>query len=654
MKKYILPLALVAVVFFFISVQAVLPHLYRNIIGVHLTKAWHLFLYLLVWLAAYFAGRTVLKVLGIRENVPGEVAVVAGVVVFANLAFAAAALRVAYGWLIKAVTVAVLIIGGGKDWVRLAKWAAAALRRWREWLEPGTAGWLFVASVFAVPMALAAAQPPIYWDALTYHLAVPYRYAENHGFVYLPHNVYASMPLGATMFYLWAMLWDGLICANACYLGVSLVVIVLTYRLARLWLEGFYAAAAAALVFFTSVFFTVMPGAHVDHFLMAFVLGGLYTYLAGDGSGPLTPARAAAIGLFWGAALAVKYTSVYVVGAFAPVLIYDLWRRKLKLAVAALAVAVMFILVAPWLVKACVERGNPFFPLFYGFFGGKDFAAWQARRLVEWQYGMGAGRGFVDYLLLPWRISVNADFSYEGFAGIYLPYLLPLAAMAIWFFRRGWKLVTFGWGFFVFWALGPQQLRFLDPGLPAFAVAAAAVLTVPESYFGAKLRAGWRLFLWVLITFTGVSYNTGAVVHTLEGYDYFAGQDRERFLAEKCGFYLAQKFINERTPRDAKVLMVFTNHTLYLRREAVYDSFFETSPFLAAAARPGACPEDLYRLARRWGVTHIHVFHMFEEKTWPYYGREAKSVFYEFLSVYGRPIYRDPLNDVYELVAGKD
>ena len=40
----------------------------------------------------------------------------------------------------------------------------------------------------------------------------------------LPYNTYSSMPLGATMFYLWGMLWDGLTCANASYFAVSLVV----------------------------------------------------------------------------------------------------------------------------------------------------------------------------------------------------------------------------------------------------------------------------------------------------------------------------------------------------------------------------------------------------------------------------------------------
>jgi 4-amino-4-deoxy-L-arabinose transferase-like glycosyltransferase len=457
------------------------------------------------------------------------------------------------------------------------------------------------------------------------------------------------MPLGATMFYLWAMLWDGLTCANASYFAVSLVVVAFVYRLARFWLPQFYAAAAAFLVFFTPVFFVVMPGAHVDHFLMLYVAAALYAYFrpgpAGDAG---RPRRALAVGIFLGAALAVKYTSIYVLGAFAPVFVYDVVRRRLRWRDVAVILAVAAAFVAPWLVKAYVERGSPLFPLFYDVLGGRDFSRLQAEHLVSWQHDIGVGRKWYDYLLLPYRISVRADFDYNYFAGIYLPYLLPLAAVAALAFRRAGRLVAFAWAFVACWSLGPQQLRFLDGGLAALAVAAAGSLAAVEGALGSVARGAWRAAVVVLIIFTALAYNVGGVFHALEGFDYLAGESREQFLETKCGFYLAQKFINENTPPDAKILMVFTNHTLYLEREAVYDSFFEASAFLLAAEN-GADAAALYELARRRGITHVHIFHMFEKKAWPSYNKRTKNVFYEFIEKYNKPVYRDPLNDVYEL-----
>lgn len=648
MKKYLLPILVAAAIVGFVVLHIVSPHLYRNLITVHLAKLWHLALFLAMWLAAYFAGRGLLRLLTKKQEVLPEVAAAAGVVIFATAALVAAACHVAYRWPVRIITLAVLA-AGMVPWLRRLRAEPGRVRRWWNELELGPAAWLVGGAVLVFPLALAAAQPPLYWDALTYHLAVPSHYAAAHGFVYLPYNIYASMPLGATMFYMWAMLWDGVICANGSYFAVSVLVLALTYRLARIWLGQFYAALASFLVFFTPVFFVVMPGAHVDHFLMLYVAAALYLYFAPRAAA--APAgRAAAVGVFLGAALSVKYTSVYALAALAPAVIYDLVRRRERLRDVALTLGVAFVFVVPWLVKAYVERGSPFFPLFYDVFGGRDFSPAQAQRLVSWQHGMGAGRGWLDYLLLPYRVSVDADFNYRSFAGIYLPYLLPLAALAAVFFRRAWKLVAFGWLYFAAWALGPQQLRFFDPGFTAMAVAAAGAVAAAEGAWGSRARNVWRAAVCAVVLFTGVSYNVGCVFQTLEGYDYLAGQGFVPFLRDKCGFYAAQEFINERTPPDAKVLMLFTNHTLYLKRAAVYDSFFEASPFLLAADAPGAEPQDLYRLARRWGVTHVHVFHMFEEDSWPYYSKRAKSVLYEFLGEYCISVYRDPLNDVYELL----
>jgi hypothetical protein len=293
-----------------------------------------------MWLAAYFAGKGVLKLLRYHPQIPPELAIAAGVIVFSLAAFGLAAVHLAYGFVVKAVVIAVLALGF-YPWVRRLRAAPTRARRWLAELEPGPAAWIFCAGLLAFPLVLAAAQPPLYWDALTYHLAVPHKYALAHGIVYLPYNTYSSMPLGATMFYLWGMLWDGLTCANASYFAASLVVVALVYRLARFWLPQFYAAAAGFLVLFSPVFFVVMPGAHVDHFLMLYVVAALYAYFlprpAGDA---MPPRRAWAVGIFLGAALAVKYTSIYVLGAFAPIFVYDLVRRRLRWRDAAVILAV--------------------------------------------------------------------------------------------------------------------------------------------------------------------------------------------------------------------------------------------------------------------------------------------------------------------------
>lgn len=647
MKRYLPLLLVAALVAGFLVWQILTPHVSPSAVTSVLARSGHLGLFLALWLATYFAGRGIIAAVRWRAAPPPpEITIALGVIVFSTAALLLAALHIAYVWAVRALVVAVLI-AGVVPWARRLGGAGERVRRWFAELDAGAAVFLIFGAFLAAPLFLAAAEPPFYWDACTYHLAVPRFYAEAHGFTYLPYNTYASMPLGATMFYLWGMLWDGYTTANACYLAVSLLAVAVAYRLARIWLNQFYAALAAALVYFTPVFFIVQPGAHVDHFVVLYGAACLYMYFQADAE--IRPwQRALMLGVFLGAALAIKYTSIWLLIAFLPVFIWDLIKRRLRFRDILITVTVAFLFVVPWLIKAYVERGNPLFPLLYGVFGGRDFTAEQAQKLVAWQHRMGAGRGLLDYLLLPFRISVQGDLDYAAFCGVYFPFLLPLALLAAVVFRRAGRLVAFAWAFFLGWALGPQQLRFLGAGLVPLAVAAAGTLSWADGPLGRKTRAGLRIALVVLVCFAAFAYNILSLNQALTGYEYMTGMPAEYFLMSNFGVYMAQKYINENTPPDAKVLMIFTNHTLYMHRPAIYDAFFEASPFLLAAEK-GADGRALYDLARRWGVSHVHIYHYFEKKAWREYTPETRQRFYDFIQRYCTPVYQDPLNDVYSL-----
>jgi hypothetical protein len=445
-----------------------------------LGKLWHLGLFLFFWVAVYAVGRGVQRAVLARAAAPPEIAVAFGVVAFVALAFILCAARLAYVWVARAFVMAAAIAGISILRAELGR----VPQRIRTWLgELGTSTFVLVAAAaaLAAPVALTAAHPPTYIDALVYHLAVPKAYAAAHGFTYLPYNAYASMPLGGSLFYLWPYLWDGLIAANASHLVATLLAASLTYRLARRWLGQFYAALAAVFVVFTPVVFISMGGAHNDHFLVLFVVAALYSYFNAAGVEQREGTRFyVSVGVFIGAALSVKYTAAAALAAFAAIFIFDLARKRLRFrdVVIMLAVAALFLL--PWLGKAYVERGNPVFPMCYDVFGGRDFTPEQARRVALWQSGMGQGRAVGDYLLLPYRISTQAGVTYEYFAGKYLPFLLPLAALGVVLFRRGGRVVAFGWVYLAAWAFGPQQLRFLDGALPALAISAAGALDAAD------------------------------------------------------------------------------------------------------------------------------------------------------------------------------
>jgi hypothetical protein len=610
-----------------------------------LAKLGHLFLWLLFWAAIYPLGRFAERVITGRRSWPPELALAAGIVTAVYLLFALCAVRLAYPWVIR-----VLVVAGaaaGFYWLR-REWGRAPgrARRWLGEVELASAALLVGVAVFALSPALTAAEPPYYWDALTYHLAVPKLYAAAHGFAYLPDNVYASMPLGATLFYLGPLLWDGLVCANASHLVATVCALGLSYRLARLRLGQFPAALAAAFVALTPTVLAVAGGAHVDNFLILFVVAALYLYCA---EGKKARREAIAVGVFLGAALATKYAAFAAVAAFLPLWVYDLWKKRLRLREVAIIVAVAAAFLVPWFGKAYVERGNPVFPLAYDVFGGRDFTAEQARRLTVWQGGMGRGRGLADYALLPYRISAEAGYTYEAFHGLYLPFLLPLAALAVAFYRRVGRFAAFGWVYLAAWALGPQQLRFLGGALPALAAAAAATVGAVEERTRGFFRGVWRAVVVAAFLVVGMLYNAPAIYDTLPGHAYLAGMGAEQFLTYRCPFYRAQLYINRELPANAKVLMVFSNQILYMERPAAYDSFIEASAFLIAAEEAEG-PDDLYRRARAEGATHVFFYRVYEAKAWPYYEPRARELFYEFLRRYGVVVYEDNENRIYELL----
>jgi hypothetical protein len=612
-------------------------------------KLAHLALFAVFWLAVYGVGRGIAYALFRKQAPPPEVSLALGVVAFVYLAFGMCAARLAYGAVVKVFVVAAAAAGlffGRREWARLP----ARLGRWVAELEVSTAALVVGGAVVVLPLALSAAHPPTFVDALVYHLAVPQAYAQAHGFTYLPYNLYASMPLGGSLFYVGPLLWDGLICANASHLVVTVAAVAVTYRLARRWLGQFFAALAALLLLLTPIVFKVVGGAQNDHFLLLFVVTFLYFYFgAAEVEGPARRRRYLASGLFLGAALAVKYVAAWALVAFLPVLTYDLIRRRTRPAEAALLLGVAVAFLGPWLLKAYVERGNPVFPLLYDVFGGRDFSADQARRLTAWQYDMGFGRGWRDYLLLPYRISVKADVFYGGFAGRYLPFVLPLAALAVAFFRRGGRLVAFAWVYLVAWAVGPQQLRFLDGAVPAFAIAAAGTLAAADEGWNAAARRLWRVLVAALVFAVALPLLIAPIFSSLPRQVYLVGMPREDFLRRWVAFYGAQEFLNRDLPDDSTVLLVHYNGTLYLERAAVYDSILEASAFLAAAEEAEE-EAELYDWVRERDVTHVHLYLPGEDLVRDSYDEATLERVRNFLARFGAVVYEDGYNRVYELI----
>lgn len=113
--------------------------------------------------------------------------------------------------------------------------------------------WLWLAAPFAGVLVLGGMLPPIEFDMLEYHLQAPKEFYCQGYVSFLPHNVYANMPLGAEMLSLLSMVflgdwWIGGLAGKTATAATTLVATFGVYA-ATLRLFGRTAATVAAIVY---------------------------------------------------------------------------------------------------------------------------------------------------------------------------------------------------------------------------------------------------------------------------------------------------------------------------------------------------------------------------------------------------------------------
>ncbi len=403
-----------------------------------------------------------------------------------------------------------------------------------EWPVLFSAGWLILVVPFLTIMMLSGMIPPEAFDVREYHLQAPKEFFQN-GFVgFLPHNVYANMPLGAQIPTLMAISlvgdWPtGVLAGKAITalfgpLGV-LAVLATGQRLAN-WSVGILAAVLyASLPWLYHVSSTGYIEGASAFFLCTTFLAGQFSRMSSGNlpsqtsqqdfpAGPLT--WAALAGFLAGAAFSCKYPNlVFVVAPAAVVVAWPQWGRFGRFCWKKLGV---FLLACGgssglWLVKNAVLTGNPVYPLLGSVFGVGD---WTSHQIARWDAAHShQGYSLAELAASTWSLTIGSNFL--------SPLILPLLALVFVLFRRwpGWLWAAVLWlfsGLALWWTLTHRIDRFWVPLLPLAAIVAAA----------AAHRSEHRIWRWVVSGFllVGLSWNLLADL-TIAGlhphYRYFAG-----------------------------------------------------------------------------------------------------------------------------------
>lgn len=451
--------------------------------------------------------------------------------------------------------------------------------------------------------------PAIGNDSLTYHLAVPKLFLKHHGFYFIPGNIFSQYPLGAEMLYSVGLHVGGDATAKGIHFAFALMVLTGMGQFSRRHLEMPTHTGLALLIFFTVP--SVFSSSHTAYSDLAFTLytfASVYAFC--NWFSRQQAVWIALCGALTGLAMSMKYA-----GLFLPFLgiLGILWacrqrriddsRQALKLL--GLYGSLVLLLGCPYYLKNWFMAGNPFYPFFYGIFGGVGWDADQARRYDLFHRTLGMGRGFLDYLMLPWNVSVHARMNSPRFDGILGPvFLLTLPFIAGLRRQPGAVkiLLVFCGLMFLFWAVSVQQIRYLIPILPFLSLLAALVVR------GYRRNKAVHAFLLVSI-FASLGYNGHHIVRHLRIIDpvpvVVGSENPDAFYERLVLPYGMFRHINTRLPEGSKVFFIYMRNLGYLCDRPYYsDAIFESHTMEKILSGSESARAVCWAM-NRMGITHI-------------------------------------------------
>ncbi|TLN08741.1 hypothetical protein FDZ74_12120, partial [bacterium] len=230
-----------------------------------------------------------------------------------------------YAWLLALIPIAVGVLLRRS----LLKWLrqATALRDlWRESDSFGRTIAVLCALLLLNALTVALA-PPLKFDALVSHLALPQAYLDAGRIQYFPWHVMSGMPQNAEMLFTWAIAMGGLPAATVLgwWIGVLAVIGLLGYFSQKLNVRAAWVGTAALLAGFSLVMLTAWG--YVDW--LALLFGFCVLVLLDRWQRKLDLLSLLLAGAFTGLAVGTKYTSGVLALGAAVALAWHIWKRRI-------------------------------------------------------------------------------------------------------------------------------------------------------------------------------------------------------------------------------------------------------------------------------------------------------------------------------------
>ena len=528
--------------------------------------------------SAYALGRRLLSTRRLRFQSFAETVSVSTGVGFGTLGTLILVLGLC-GLLYRSAVLALLLACHLVGW---SSWRSAATRlRGIDWRTRPVRRFALGAVVvlgLAAPLIWRALYPPVQFDAIMYHLPAAREFAASHRVSPLPTLRFVVFPQLNEMLFCAAML----LCDDVTAQLLELVLCALACGAMLAWARRFGPAwtGPAALVLWIAS--PAVPFLSTSAYVEIAV--ALFAILAIHGVSCWRETRDSAwlivSGLCAGFAAGTKYQGLFFVAAIPVALLSanrgrEGWRAVVSFSGAAAAAAL------PWYARNLIAARSPVWPFLGEVFG---YRFWTARDVASMQWSLhsfGSPRTIWGFLSLPWTL-FHRPADAEVLRVLFL--LLPVSLFAGFRSSRLRWIAGLTLGYFLFWFLTSQQLRFLVPVLPALCLLTAAPFA---ALFGRLPTAARRVR--VILGVGAVLVLILALPAVARPYAWMRAQAPPRTAAERDAF-LSSRFPSY--PFYAQLNARQTRYTVY----AFHD---ETMKYYALGTQLG----DWFGLGRYADVT---------------------------------------------------
>jgi hypothetical protein len=493
--------------------------------------------------------------------------------------------------------------------------------------------WILLAVVGLVCL-MYTLTPPIQSDGLRYHLFAPQEYIKGHGIRYIPLCALSNSPFSMEMLFLYGMLLNCDLLAKLFHfsLWISCVFLIGTFlfhfasKPGDNEKESFPSRRFIRL--FSGLLFGTIPAvcilscwSFIDLGIAAYFLGFVFSlclYSEQRKRGYLVLS-----GIFGGAALGTKYTMlpmillgcllIGILEKFMP----DFEEKSKSRGIPSfilnplLTGIIAFTLALPWYIKNLVNTGNPFYPLLYQWFDGKDWSAKNAAFYAAKAAEKGFPKTLSHLLLSPF----HATFLWKKFEsfnpGPFMLFMLPFLIWILVILKDKNKSKTaiipaiFSLGYYLMWFFGYQSNRFLIPFLILITVLTGFILldlrqkdlnicrTLCAALFLCVFYSCAFSIRWIL---TETSPNPIPV---------FLGRvSREEYLSGALDYYPAIRAVNEDVPSGESILCIGEHRGYYFKPKLLISDWFDT-PVILDLIRKTNSNEALFTELKERMCTHV-------------------------------------------------